>query len=218
MVAVPRLVIAAPASGCGKTTVACGLMAALRARGPGGLRAQGRPGLHRSRLPRPGHRQAAAEPGSLPVRRGPDRAAVPARRGRRAGRRRRRRDGPVRRRAIPRLAWTRATAPPRTWPGCSARPWCSWWTRPGPGVRSPRWRPASPPSTRGLRSRRDLEPGRVRPARTPAPGGPRLVRHAGLRRDQADRGNHHAVPAPRPDPRGRTRSDRPPGHDRRWAT
>lgn len=33
MVAVPRLVIAAPASGCGKTTVACGLMAALRERG-----------------------------------------------------------------------------------------------------------------------------------------------------------------------------------------
>jgi cobyrinic acid a,c-diamide synthase len=33
MVAIPRLAIAAPASGCGKTTVACGLMAALRARG-----------------------------------------------------------------------------------------------------------------------------------------------------------------------------------------
>jgi cobyrinic acid a,c-diamide synthase len=33
MVAVPRLVIAAPSSGSGKTTVACGLMAALRARG-----------------------------------------------------------------------------------------------------------------------------------------------------------------------------------------
>ena len=33
MVAMPRLVIAAPASGSGKTTVACGLMAALRARG-----------------------------------------------------------------------------------------------------------------------------------------------------------------------------------------
>jgi len=33
MVALPRLVIAAPASGSGKTTVACGLMAALRARG-----------------------------------------------------------------------------------------------------------------------------------------------------------------------------------------
>jgi cobyrinic acid a,c-diamide synthase len=33
VVAIPRLVIAAPASGSGKTTVACGLMAALRARG-----------------------------------------------------------------------------------------------------------------------------------------------------------------------------------------
>jgi cobyrinic acid a,c-diamide synthase len=33
VVAIPRLVIAAPASGCGKTTVACGLMAALRGRG-----------------------------------------------------------------------------------------------------------------------------------------------------------------------------------------
>jgi cobyrinic acid a,c-diamide synthase len=33
MVAVPRLVIAAPASGSGKTTVACGLMAALRSAG-----------------------------------------------------------------------------------------------------------------------------------------------------------------------------------------
>jgi cobyrinic acid a,c-diamide synthase len=33
VVAIPRLVIAAPASGCGKTTVACGLMSALRARG-----------------------------------------------------------------------------------------------------------------------------------------------------------------------------------------
>jgi len=33
MVALPRLIIAAPASGCGKTTVACGLMAALRGRG-----------------------------------------------------------------------------------------------------------------------------------------------------------------------------------------
>ena len=33
MVAIPRLVLAAPASGSGKTTVACGLMAAFRARG-----------------------------------------------------------------------------------------------------------------------------------------------------------------------------------------
>ena len=35
MVTVPRLVVAAPASGAGKTTVACGLMAALRSRGLG---------------------------------------------------------------------------------------------------------------------------------------------------------------------------------------
>ena len=33
MVSVPRVVVAAPASGHGKTTVATGLMAALRARG-----------------------------------------------------------------------------------------------------------------------------------------------------------------------------------------
>lgn len=33
MVTAPRFVVAAPASGCGKTTVACGLMAAFRARG-----------------------------------------------------------------------------------------------------------------------------------------------------------------------------------------
>ena len=46
---------------------------------------------------------------------------------------------------------TRISVPPRTWPGCSALRWCSWWTRRGPGVRWPRWRPASPASTRGLR-------------------------------------------------------------------
>ncbi|MEV4328790.1 hypothetical protein AB0J37_41670, partial [Microbispora rosea] len=33
MVTIPRLVVAAPASGAGKTTVATGLMAALTARG-----------------------------------------------------------------------------------------------------------------------------------------------------------------------------------------
>ena len=33
MVSLPRLVVAAPASGHGKTTVATGLMAALRGRG-----------------------------------------------------------------------------------------------------------------------------------------------------------------------------------------
>ena len=34
-----------------------------------------------------------------------------------------------------------------------ARPWCWWWTRPGPDARWPRWRPASPGSTRGPRWR-----------------------------------------------------------------
>ena len=46
------VVVAAPAPVHGKTTVATGLMAALRARGPAVSRAQGRPRLHRPRLPR----------------------------------------------------------------------------------------------------------------------------------------------------------------------
>ena len=98
MVTLPRLVgIAAPASGSGKTTVATGLMAALRAAGARGLRAQGRTGLHRPRLPRAGHRAARPQPRPVAVRRGPHRAAVRARR-RRGGRRGGRgRDGPVRR-------------------------------------------------------------------------------------------------------------------------
>ena len=70
----PRLVIAAPGSGHGKTTVATGLMAALRADGPEGRRLQGRPGLHRPRLPRPGHRPARAAT-SIPHLCGEDRSS-----------------------------------------------------------------------------------------------------------------------------------------------
>ncbi len=78
--ALPRLVIAAPASGHGKTTVATGLMAALRARRARGVRPQGRPGLHRPRLPRAGHRPSRAQPRPAPGRRGPAAPAAAARR------------------------------------------------------------------------------------------------------------------------------------------
>ena len=152
MVALPRLVIAAPASGCGKTTVACGLMAALRARG---LAVSGHkvgpdyidPGYHALATGRPPrnldpflcgedliaplfrHGAAGAQVAVIEGVMGLfDGVADPA--------------------AQPR---TQISGLPRTWPGCSARPWCWWWTRPGPGVRWPRWRPASPASTRGPR-------------------------------------------------------------------
>ena len=93
----PRVVIAAPASGHGKTTVATGLMAALAGRGHDGIRPQGGARLHRPRLPRPGHRAAGPQPGPVPGRRAPRRPAAAARRtiGRHRGDRRR--DGAVRR-------------------------------------------------------------------------------------------------------------------------
>ena len=43
----PGIIIAAPASGSGKTTVTLALLRALAARGPRGRRVQGRPRLHR---------------------------------------------------------------------------------------------------------------------------------------------------------------------------
>ena len=96
--AAPRLVIAAPASGHGKTTVATGLMARAAQRRAPGRRAQGRAGLHRPGLPRAGHRAARPEPGPAPGRHGPAGAAAAARRsdaGARGHRRHRGRDGPV---------------------------------------------------------------------------------------------------------------------------
>ena len=153
MVAIPRLVIAAPASGCGKTTVACGLMAALRARG---LAVSGHkvgpdyidPGYHALATGRPPRNldpflcgEDLIAPLFLHGAAGAQIAVVEGVMGLFDG------VDPARRR--PRI---QASDRPRTWPGCSALRWCSWWTRRGPGVRWPRWRPASPASTRGLRS------------------------------------------------------------------
>ena len=135
MVAIPRLVIAAPASGCGKTTVACGLMAALRARG---LAVSGHkvgpdyidPGYHALATGRP--------PRNLdPFLCGEDLIAPLFLHGA-AGAQvavDRRRDGPVRRRRSRPKVWgwvpqdravrrsrgpTLTSVRPRTWPGCSA--------------------------------------------------------------------------------------------------
>ena len=119
---IPRLVIAGTSSGAGKTTVATGLMAALRrprrARRPAPRSAptSSIPATTRSPAGGPGRNLDAflSRPGA-------DRAAVPPRRRGRRGRRRRGRDGPLRRRLRPR----RAGLAPRTWPSCCARPSCS---------------------------------------------------------------------------------------------
>ena len=94
---VPAVVIAAPASGSGKTTVATGLMGALRCAGRGCRAVQGRARLHRPRLPRACG--APAGPQSRPGagRRAVDRPAVPARHRGGGHRGHRGRDGPVRR-------------------------------------------------------------------------------------------------------------------------
>ena len=196
---VPRVVIAAPASGHGKTTVATGLLAAFAARGLRGGAVQGRPGLHRPRLPRARRRAARPQPRPGAGRRGPDRAAVRARRGRRRPGRRRGRDGPVRR-AHRRTA---TSAPPRTSPRCSTRRSCWWWTPPRRAARWPRWCTASASFGDGAARRGDPQPGRLGPARGAAARGVRGGRHAGARR---------AAPQPTRSPRRRATSAwcRPP--------
>ena len=204
MVAIPRLVIAAPASGCGKTTVACGLMAALRARG---LAVSGHkvgpdyidPGYHALATGRPPrnldpflcgedliaplfrHGAAGAQvavvegvmglfdgvdlPGSVP----PIGAeAPPGRHGLRFHRAR----GPAARRS----GGARGGRGAGRALGGRA------------GGRLRRLRPADPSR------RRDLEPGRVGPARTAAPGRPGRVRRS---RSTARSGGPRAL-SPRP--------------------
>ena len=163
-----------PAPGSGKTTVATGLMAALRRARARGLAAQGRARLHRPRLPRPGHRaaRAATSTRTCAARSGSRRCSLHGARGRRP-RRRRGRDGPVRRRRRARAS----SPPPRTWPSCCGRRWCWSWTPPSQ-ARSVAalvhgfavLRPA------GAGRAGDPQPGRLRPARGAA------ARGAGRRR------------------------------------
>ena len=150
MVTLPRLVIAAPASGAGKTAVATGLMAALARRG---LRVSGHkagpdyidPGYHALATGRPGRNLD-------PVLCGEDLIAPLLAHGAAGA-------GIAVIEGVmglfdgwPRTARGAATpgsGRPRTWPRCSARRSCWSWTRPRPGGRWPRWSPGSPGSTRG---------------------------------------------------------------------
>ncbi len=215
MVAIPRLVIAAPASGCGKTTVACGLMAALRARG---LVVSGHkvgpdyidPGYHALATGRPPRNldpflcgedliapmfrhgavgaQIAVIEGVMGLFDGADPATDP--------------------RQDPDFGSTahvaRLLGAPVVLVVDAARA--------GRSVAAlvagfAAFDPRTPVGGR------DLEPGRLRPARTAAARCPRRLRRRRLRCDQADRRDRHAVPAPRPDSRRGAGGGRRPGGD-----
>ncbi len=162
----PRLVVAGTQSGVGKTTVATGLLAALRAAGhrPGG--GQGGARLHRPRLPRAGLRAAAPEPRPVAVR---GRRHRPP--GRTGGRRRRRAggrggDGAVRRRGRRAPVVHRRRGPPaRRARGARGR------RRRDVRARSPLSSTGSPP----------LDPDRPAGRRGPQPGRLRRPRGAAAR-------------------------------------
>ncbi len=196
---VPRLVVAAPASGHGKTTVATGLMAALRARG---LAVSGHkagpdyidPGYHALATGRPGQ-----EPGSGAVRRGPIAPLFAPRRRGRGHRGRRGRHGPVRRAGHHGRGVHRARGPVAR---CSGACW--WWTPRRRAGRSPRWSPGSPSFDPGVRLAGVIL-NRVGSARheeilRDALAGIGVPVLGALRRDDGDR---RPVPAPGPGAGGR---------------
>ena len=133
---IPRVVVAGTSSGAGKTSVACGLIGALRAPRPGRPGLQGRPRLHRPELPRARLGPPGPQPRRVPQRPRPDRAAAPPRRRRRGHRGDRGRHGPVRRRLRARRAGVdraRREAPARAGASSSSTP--------------PRWRARRPRSS-----------------------------------------------------------------------
>lgn len=142
MVSTPRLVIAAPASNSGKTTVATGLMAAFAARGlavsphkvgPDYID----PGYHSLATGRPGRNLDAYMCGTDLIAplfahgsAGCDLAVVEGVMGLYDG-------------ASGQGSWR----PPRRWRSCCAPPWCWWWTPPRSPVRWRPWCTGSPPGT-----------------------------------------------------------------------